>query len=99
MRTGIGEFSLSEATALDQLTSENWPERLLPPRRAVEHLPWMRLSDEQVVEIRAGRAIAVEGVDCESEIAADDAEGRLVALLKGRGPGRVGPVRVFSAGK
>jgi tRNA pseudouridine55 synthase len=95
VRTAIGPFGLSEAVLPDQLTSENWTSALLPPRRAVEQLPQVELSDEQAARLRNGQTIACAIAPTERELAAVDVQGELVALLAMREPGWFRPTRVF----
>jgi tRNA pseudouridine55 synthase len=97
VRTAIGPFRLSDAIAPDWLSPANWSDRLLPPYRAVEHLPCIEVSDEQVVRIRTGLTITYAPTSRDQEIAAIGAGGQLVALLEVRGPNCLGPTRVFLA--
>lgn len=97
VRTAVGDFCLSDAIAPDRLSSDNWIDYLLPPGRAVQHLPQIVLSDEQVGRIRAGQFIPTGPIPPGMEMAAFDTAGRLVALLEPRGPDRLKPVRVFQA--
>jgi len=100
LRTGIGVFSIESALDPESLTKENWTERLLPPRLAVERLPQVTLDREQTRRILSGQTTA--GTDFPqdaAEIAAIDEGGRLIALLAPRGNGLFGPTRVLSAGK
>jgi len=93
-RTAIGRFRIDEAVDPSALTRENWTEHLLPPLRAVELLPRVELTAEEIARVRAGQAIPSEapaaGV---GGIAALDAAGRLVAILTRRGRGMLGPTR------
>ena len=61
VRTFIGGFRLDESVNPRQLTRENWQSRLHPPLRAVEHLPRVQLSAEEVVRVRNGLTIEVQG--------------------------------------
>ncbi len=56
-RTAIGDFTLEDAVDPRQLDRDNWFSFLQPPRRAVEHLPHVQLSAEEVEHIRTGRTI------------------------------------------
>jgi tRNA pseudouridine55 synthase len=93
-RTAIGSFRLEDAIDPTALTRENWPERLLPPLRAVESLPRVCLTESEIRSIRAGQAIVREvSPPGGTPWAALDAAGGLVAILVPRGPGRLGPLR------
>lgn len=94
VRTAIGNFRIEEALDPGSLTTENWTEHLLSPLRAVERLPRVELSTEEVARIRVGQAIPKQTPIAEcGEIAAFDAAGRLVAILVARGPALWGPTR------
>ena len=93
-RTAIGSFRLEDALDPAALTRENWPERLLPPLRAVESLPRICLTEPEIRSIRAGQAIGREvSPPGGTPWAALDAAGHLVAILVPRGPGLLGPLR------
>jgi tRNA pseudouridine55 synthase len=95
-RTAIGEFRVDEAVDPDQLTPEDWLDHLLPSLAAVGALMQIELSDEQVEAVRHGRTIALPaGLHEEAELAAVDAEGRLVAMLTRRGGAEFRPSRVL----
>jgi len=96
VRTAIGPFALDDAVDPRQLTREGWTEHLQPPTRAVDRLPRLVLTGEEVARIQAGQAIARQAPASDSpEVAALDAAGRLVAILVPRGPGLLGPARNF----
>jgi len=94
VRTSIGRFRVEEAIGPQALTRQNWTERLLPPLSAVEALPRVELSAEEIVRIGNGRTIPKQPLPPETkEFAAIDTAGRLVAILTPRGPGLLGPLR------
>ena len=94
VRRAIGGFRIEESVSPDVLTKDSWHEHLLPALRAVESLPLVELSDDELQRIRQGLAIAREGFSAESEdSAAVDSTGRLVAILTRRGPGQLAPRR------
>ena len=94
VRTAIGGLHVEDAIDPRQLSDANWADCLLPPLRAVESLPRVELSSEEIVRIRHGLAVSREPSPTGAkEIAAVDANGRLVAILTRRGPGRLGPSR------
>ncbi len=94
VRTAIGRFRIDEAVDPDRLTGENWTDHLLAPLRAVDGLPRVELTSDEIARIRMGQAVAKEAPAADArEFAALDAAGRLVAILVPRGPGRLGPKR------
>jgi tRNA pseudouridine55 synthase len=94
VRSAIGPFQIDDAVAPQALTGQNWTEHLLPPLRAVDLLPRVELTAEEIARVRVGQTIRRRGPAVQSrEIAALDGAGRLVAILVPRGPGRLGPVR------
>ena len=97
VRTAVGSFRIEEAISPEDLSPENWTGHLLPMVRAVESLPRCELTAAEIAEVRAGRAIPreVAGSAEGGDIAGVDAAGRLVAILKRRGPGLLGPARNF----
>jgi tRNA pseudouridine55 synthase len=94
VRWGVGPFRLEDAADPGLLTCENLAGHLLPMLRAVETLPRVVLSADQIGRVRNGLAVAREPPAPEAgEIAAVDARGRLVAILCPRGQGLLGPLR------
>lgn len=57
-RTAVGEFSVDQAVTLEALQDNAWPAALLPPDRAVQHLPAIELSPEEAQRIQLGQQIA-----------------------------------------
>ncbi len=100
VRTAIGSLGIDEAVDPSELSRDGWTGYLLPPVRAVERLPRVELNAEEIVEIRAGRAIPKRAPSSgEGDIAALDAAGRLLAILVPRGPGLLGPTLNFPSGQ
>ena len=108
VRTFIGGFRLDEAVNPRQLTRENWQSRLHPPLRAVEHLPRVQLSAEEVVRVRNGLTIerkgeGVRGQGSEAEenrpLAASPASPRPTNFrsVPGEGQGEGGEIAEFAA--
>lgn len=94
VRTAIGSFRLEEAIDPGNLSPQNWTEHLRSPLKAVELLPRIELTDEEVTHIRAGRTIpSAEPISPATDYAAVDGTGRLVAVLKARGEGLLGAKR------
>jgi tRNA pseudouridine55 synthase len=101
-RTAIGEFSIADAVAPDELTSNSLPQHLQSPLAALPDLPRIELMGNQIEEIRNGRPIvgaAVPKGDLLSsqpaEWAAIDAAGKLVAILFEKRPGELWPALNF----
>ena len=91
VRTAVGCFQLEEAIAPDRLDRASIEAHLRPLRSAVEALPTVRLSDAEVAAIRNGRTIRRAELSGEEPVAAVDAAGTLVAILKRRGAEHWGP--------
>jgi tRNA pseudouridine55 synthase len=97
VRTAIGGFRLSEACKPGDLNKEDIANRLLPMLRAVEYLPRVRLSAEEIVRVRNGQSIGREFAGPQAaEVAAVDKEGNLIAILDGSGVELMRPIRNFS---
>ena len=98
VRTAVGGFRVEEAIDPDRLGKDNWADCLLPPLQAVDALPRVELSAEEIARIGNGLSIAKDTPATDAaEFAAVDPDGRLVAILKVRGPGLLGPVRNLRA--
>lgn len=99
VRTAIGSFRIEDSADPGRLNRENWRGFLMPPLRAVESLPRVELTAEELAAVRAGQAIpkAPQANDSK-EFAALDMAGRLVAILVPRGAGLLGPGRNLPAG-
>ena len=95
VRTAIGRFRVEESCDLDELTEENLLEHLQPARLAVETLPVVDLTDEQIRRVGSGMAIEASISTEAEEFAGVDSSGRLVAILIEAGGGRLRPVRNF----
>jgi tRNA pseudouridine55 synthase len=99
VRTAVGPFSIQEAVDPRQLTAENLASHLRPLSAAVEMFPQVVLSAEEVGRIRNGLTIRREPAVADAEeLAALDADGRLVAILRPRGPALWGPSRNLPVG-
>jgi tRNA pseudouridine55 synthase len=92
VRTAIGCFTLAEAIEADHLTVDHLPQHLLPIERAVEALPRVTLSAAEASSIGRGQFISCPQATSD-ELAAFDAHGRLLAILRRRTDGRYGPSR------
>ncbi|MFH1920245.1 MAG: tRNA pseudouridine(55) synthase TruB [Planctomycetota bacterium] len=99
VRTAIGSFRIEDSVDPGHLNRQNWTDCLLPPMRAVEFLPQVELTAEEIARVRTGQAIPKPLSESQSkEFAALDTAGRLVAILVPRGPGLLGPGRNLPAG-
>ncbi|MBX9791145.1 MAG: tRNA pseudouridine(55) synthase TruB [Pirellulales bacterium] len=96
VRTAIGDFKLADACPLETLNPETLAARLLPMRAAVVALPEILLSDEEVQRIVRGQSIQRPAASGDSEWAAINATGELLAILARRVDGALGPTRVFT---
>lgn len=93
VRTAIGPFSVDQGVDPRDLDKTSWAGHLLPSLRAVETLPRVELTGDEVTAIRSGRSIPRPPPGDSAEIAAVDQAGHLVAILVRRGPGLLGPTR------
>ncbi len=97
VRTGIGNFTLEEATGLDELSTHTWQQYLLGPIRAVEHLPAIELSAEESRRIAQGQTVRRPNTPRAVLLAALGPSGNLVAILRSDSAGRLRPVRNLSS--
>jgi len=59
-RTAVGPFSVDDATPLADLTGEvDLPRAILPPARALGHLPALEVGGQDAGRVRQGQAVAV----------------------------------------
>jgi len=92
VRTAIGPFQLADAWPCDQLQKENRASWLRPMQTAVTSLPVVTLTPEQISTIAHGQFVPLDSPAHagDSDLAAFDAAGQLVAILKPRGAGLYG---------
>ena len=97
VRTAIGSFRVEEAIEPDQLSVENLPQLLAPPLVAVDWLPRVELSPDEVAATRQGKTLvrAFPAGEQRNEWAAIDPQGQLVALLARLEPGLLRPTCVL----
>jgi len=89
VRTSIGCFTLEDAVNPRELSRDDWLRFLQPPLRAVEYLPRVQLSADEVKRIRTGLTIngraeelpLATSQDSAAEIVALDPAGELVGIL------------------
>jgi tRNA pseudouridine55 synthase len=102
-RTAVGPFRVEQAVTVDDL--RNLQEKkagflhLVPLAAALSHLPSMRLSGEQAVDVRHGKAPAPqpgslpENLQPGQDVKLVGADGGLVAVVRYEGPGGAMPIR------
>jgi tRNA pseudouridine55 synthase len=99
-RTAIGKFTVEDAIDVKTLDRENLADYLLPPLRAVDRLPTVRLSESQLKSISQGLFIDWPVTVPEpprAEFAALDDCGNLAAIVYRRSDGRLAPARNFQS--
>lgn len=98
VRTGIGPFTLERAIDPRSLDRNAMGRHLLPPVLALCGLmSQCVVSDEEARRLANGLPIAARATE-EEECAAVDKQGQLVAILRRRANGQLGPVKYFPAG-
>jgi tRNA pseudouridine55 synthase len=96
-RKAVGRFHVDDAVTLDELTAESLPQHLQPAIIAVSDLPRIELTEAQQTDVKNGRPIAVAGlnVPTSEELAAVNAGGQLVAILREKQVGQLWPAKNF----
>ena len=93
-RTHVGEFGVDEALPLDRLGDAPAVEAaLIPPLRALRHLPTVAVDAEEAGRVRHGQALDAAGRAPEGLVALS-AEGALLAVAESDG-GRIRPRKVL----
>lgn len=86
-RTASGSFTVAGAVSWPDLEAAmaagTWRDWLLPPERAVAHLPAVALDDDAAQRVRNG--VRIEAAEAHGLARALDAAGHLVAVLEGEG--------------
>ena len=95
VREAIGDFTISEALPLADVSGETIAARLLPLERALTALPRLDLSAENCARLSMGQSIRLDSFPEGDEIAGYDPHGRFVSILKPRGDGTLKPARNF----
>lgn len=102
-RTAIGAFSVQDAAPLADLTADNIGSHLLPPDRAVAHLPRLVLSEADALRLAQGQRLTqsqrlpsrADGEEGEETLAgAYDEQGRFVGVVQAE-EGRWRPRKIF----
>ncbi|MCA9054392.1 MAG: tRNA pseudouridine(55) synthase TruB [Planctomycetaceae bacterium] len=97
-RTRIGPFAVETAATYQSLTAETLPDLLLPAQLAVDDHSPLTVGAEDVVRLRTGRRISIDGpLPVGHSVAAVDADGKLIALADAVSPGELAPKLVFEA--
>jgi tRNA pseudouridine55 synthase len=96
VRTAIGKFDLHSALDPGNLTQEDIGLRLLPMIHAVDYLPRLEISADEIGRVNHGmsivkRAPSVNGGDT----AAVDREGNLLAILDSSDGESLRPIKTF----
>lgn len=97
VRTAIGPYTLSRACPFEQLTVDSWESWLEPARTATEHLPQWTVDESTLADLHCGKSVPCP--DClgtvSGPIAALDATGQLVSILRPNSAATLQPVRNF----
>lgn len=85
-REQVGEFGLNTAVPLDMLTPENIQTHLLPPERAVSHLPKLEVTAVEELDLLNGKLV-VRQADAENGAIMQtfNQSGRFVGLVVAHG--------------
>jgi len=94
-RTAVGEFTVAGACAWDEIHSENIESLVIPPLRAVQHLPQVVVSADELRLISQGRPLARRAEPMTGEVAALDEAGNLAAIVTPSDEGMLRVVRNF----
>jgi tRNA pseudouridine55 synthase len=98
-RTRIGAFAVTEAVALSELEGPETVRRaLIPPARALSHMPFVVVGPEDAARIRHGQAVSMMGHALpEGELVRVLLEGELVAVATPKGD-QLQPRKVMAHG-
>lgn len=95
-RTAIGPFTLADTCDVEKMTADDVTARLQPLAKAVESLPSITVDDVERHTLLHGKVLERTDAPAVEELAAHDATGKLVALLKLVGPGLWRPTHNFA---
>ena len=97
VRTAIGDFTIDNALELEHVSADSISKQLQPATHAVTNLRRTELTDDEVRRIGHGLVIDNRLNWPDTEIAAIDSTGKLVAILTPKDSGQLRPLRVFPA--
>lgn len=96
VRTAVGNFTIERALQLEELNEQTLLERLVPPAEGLTGMQRVSLDENEVKLVLAGREIVRRcQVEETAELAALDANGRLVAILRRINPQQLRAARAF----
>jgi tRNA U55 pseudouridine synthase TruB len=95
VRSKIGPFQIANAVGPDSVGPANLPALLLPVESAVQELPAIQLTEEEVRFLRRGQAIVRPNHQLSSDTAAFDDRKKLVAVVIPQDAGRMRPEKVL----
>lgn len=85
-RTAVGAFTLDSAVALDNLTATNIAHHLLPADQAVQHLPSVTFSADDIAALFNGLAVGRQGDAPDVVLArAYDPQGAFAGIVQAQG--------------
>ena len=95
-RTAIADFSIDRAAPLDELTADNWHEKLQPADVAVAHLPAVQFTNEEAARLQQGQRIASDNdtASTDQPARAYNADGLFIGLVA-PGPGYWQPRKIL----
>jgi tRNA pseudouridine55 synthase len=95
-RMSIGRFTIESAVDPCELTPDNWRERVIPTSAALEHLPRLTLSLDEVNALQCGKTAPrqqSEAMAADAQFAAFDPAGELIGVVRFNEDGRLCTVR------
>jgi tRNA pseudouridine55 synthase len=95
-RTAIGSFVVADACPWSDVDADRIMPWVMPPRRAINDMPTITVSDDDRAEIALGRPIKSPPLSVESpEYAVLDQTGTLIGIMAPDEPGRLRVIRSF----
>jgi tRNA pseudouridine55 synthase len=98
-RTAIGPFAIDSSLRFDDVNAA-WQDHLLPPAQLMGSLPRVTITAAELNDVRHGRNIIAPPealqFNADAKIAAFNASGDLVAILRRHGPGVLSAARNFA---
>ena len=94
-RTAVGEFAVAGGCLWNNIHPENIESLVIPPLRAVQHLPQVVVTGDELRFISQGRPLAGRAEPMTGEVAALDEAGNLVAIVTPSDEGMLRIVRNF----